>query len=80
MAIIVFRYEEAEEELKRQFQLVSEGGLSSNMGRVAVELFLLQLVKDDFVAAKKVLHEYATQYCEQSEVHMYILLLYTTML
>jgi len=68
MIIIVFRYEEAEEELKRQFELVFEGGLSSNMGRVAVELFLLQLVKDDFVAAKKVLQTYAMRYCEQSEV------------
>lgn len=38
------------------------------MGRVAVELFLLQLTKGDFVAAKKVLHEYGVQYCEQSEV------------
>lgn len=66
--MIIFRYEEAEEELQRQFGLVSEGGSSSNMGRVAIELFLLQLAKDDFVAAKKVLHEYGVQYCEQPEV------------
>lgn len=66
--IIIFRYEEAEEELRRQFGLIFEGGPSSNMGRVAVELFLLQLAKDDFVAAKKVLHEYGVQYCDQPEV------------
>lgn len=64
------KYEECEEELKRQFELVFEGGLSTNMGRVAVELFLLQLVKDDFVAAKKVLQTHAMQYCEQSEINM----------
>lgn len=68
MDIIICRYEEAEEELIRQFVFVSEGGSSSNMGRVAVELFLLQLAKDDFVAAKKVLQEYGLQYCEQPEV------------
>jgi len=39
------------------------------MGRVTVELFLLQLAKGDNVAAKKVLHEYGMQYCEQAEVH-----------
>jgi hypothetical protein len=38
------------------------------MGRVAVELFLLQLAKDDYVAAKKVLHDHGLQYCEQAEV------------
>lgn len=69
---IAIRYEEAEEELIRQFGFVLEGGSSSNMGRVAVELFLLQLAKDDFVAAKKVLHEYGMQYCEQAEVQMSI--------
>jgi len=41
------------------------------MGRVTVELFLLQLAKDDYVAAKKVLHEYGMQYCEQAEVQMH---------
>lgn len=65
---IDFRYEEAEEELRRQFGLVFEGGSSSNMGRVAVELFLLQLAKEDFVAAKKIFQEYGMQYCEQAEV------------
>ncbi|KAF0765592.1 gamma-soluble NSF attachment protein [Aphis craccivora] len=64
------RYEEAENELKRQFDLVTEGGPTSNMGRVAVELFLLQLAKDDYVAAKKVLQEYGMQYCEQAEIYM----------
>lgn len=63
-----FRYDEAEEELLRQFGLVSEGGSTSNLGRVAIELFLLKLAKDDFVAAKKVLHEYGLQYCEEEEV------------
>lgn len=38
------------------------------MGRVAVELFLMQLAKDDIVAAKKVYQEYGVQYCEQAEV------------
>jgi len=65
----VFRYEEAENEIKRQFDLVAEGGPTSNMGRVTVELFLLQLAKDDYVAAKKVLNEYGMQYCEQAEVY-----------
>lgn len=41
------------------------------MGRVAVELFLLQLAKDDYVAAKKVLQEYGMQYCEQAEVQIH---------
>ncbi|XP_026804667.1 gamma-soluble NSF attachment protein [Rhopalosiphum maidis] len=64
------RYEEAENEIKRQFDLVTEGGPTSNMGRVTVELFLLQLAKDDYVAAKKVLHDYGMQYCEQAEIYM----------
>lgn len=50
--------------------MVNDGGPTSNLGRVAVELFLLQLAKDDFVAAKKVLHEYGLQYCAQEEVEM----------
>jgi len=45
------------------------------MGRVAVELFLLQLAKDDNVAAKKVLQEYGMQYCEQAEVQILAILL-----
>lgn len=72
---ITFRYEEAEDELKRQFGLVNEGGSTSNLGRAAVEMFLLQLAKDDFVAAKKVLNEYGLQYCEQEEVQQFILFL-----
>lgn len=64
------RYEEAEEEIKRQFSLAEEGGPTSSMGRVTVELFLLQLTKDDYVAAKKVLDEYGMQYCEQAEVQI----------
>lgn len=47
------------------------------MGRVVVELFLLQLAKDDFVAAKKVLNEYGIQYCEQAEVKIYLIILLT---
>lgn len=66
--MIDIRYEEADEELRRQFGLVSEGGSSSNLGRVAVELFLLQLAKEDFVAAKKIFQEFGMQYCEQEEV------------
>lgn len=66
---IFIRYEEAENEIKRQFELAVEGGPTSNMGRVTVELFLLQLAKNDNVAAKKVLQEYGMQYCEQAEVH-----------
>jgi len=42
------------------------------LGRVAIELFLLKLAKDDFVAAKKVLHEYGLQYCEEEEVETII--------
>lgn len=72
---ITFRYEEAEDELKRQFGLVNEGGSTSNLGRAAVEMFLLQLAKDDFVAAKKVLNEYGLQYCEQEEVQFILFLL-----
>ncbi|VVC39445.1 Tetratricopeptide-like helical domain [Cinara cedri] len=64
------RFEEAEEELKRQFEMACDGGPSSNLGKVAVELFLLQLAKEDNVAAKKVLQEYGEQYCEQSEIDM----------
>ncbi|XP_050539969.1 gamma-soluble NSF attachment protein-like [Daktulosphaira vitifoliae] len=64
------KYDEAEEELKRQIGYTFEGGSVSNMGRVAVELFLLQLAKDDIVAAKKVFNEYGSRYCEQAEICM----------
>jgi len=74
MLIIVFRYEEAEEELNHQFELVNNDGQTSNLGRVAVELFLLQLAKDDFVAASKVLNGYGMQYCTQEEVYIYTIL------
>jgi len=63
------RYEEAEEELNHQFELVNDDGPTSNLGRVAVELFLLQLAKDDFVAASKVLNGYGMQYCTQEEIN-----------
>lgn len=76
---ITFRYEEAEGELMRQFGLVNEGGSTSNLGRVAIELFLLKLAKDDFVAAKKVLHEYGLQYCEEEEVETIIYFILTVL-
>ncbi|XP_050432131.1 gamma-soluble NSF attachment protein isoform X2 [Adelges cooleyi] len=62
------KYEEAEEELRRQFGYMHEGGSPTSMGRVTVELFLLQLAKDDLVAARKVLNQYGSEYCEQPEI------------